>query len=67
MGCHDKRKNFHGTPLCLTGAEYAKGETFINCQACPHALVTVTKLDKDHRWPANSGFVLGHTQCPSVV
>jgi hypothetical protein len=46
MGCHDKRKNFHGTPLCLTGAEYGESKTFVNCQACHMPIVTVPKRDK---------------------
>lgn len=46
MGCHDKRKNSFGTPLCQTGDEYAKEKTFINCQACHMPIVTVPKLEK---------------------
>jgi len=61
MGCHDKRKNFHGTPLCLTGAEYAKGQTFINCQACHMPLVTVPKLDKGEIVPAEFVTVADHS------
>ena len=61
MGCHDKRKNFHGTPLCLTGAEYAKGETFINCQACHMPIVTVPKLKKGKVIPGEFVTVADHT------
>lgn len=61
MGCHDKRKNFHGTPLCLTGAEYAKGETFINCQACHMAIVTVPKLKDDKVVPGEFVTVADHS------
>ncbi len=34
MGCHDRRVNFKGAPLCVTGKEYAKYGTFIACQSC---------------------------------
>lgn len=61
MGCHDKRKNFYGTPLCLTGAEYAKGETFISCQACHMPLVTVPKLDKGEIVPGAFVTVADHS------
>lgn len=61
MGCHDKRKNFHGTPLCLTGAEYAKGETFVNCQACHMAIVTVPKLDKGEIVEGETVTIADHT------
>jgi nitrate/TMAO reductase-like tetraheme cytochrome c subunit len=33
LGCHDQRNNFHGVPLCMTGAEFRQAETF-NCQQC---------------------------------
>jgi len=61
MGCHDKRKNFHGTPLCLTGAEYAEAKTFINCQACHMAIVTVPKLKKGQVVPGEFVTVADHT------
>ncbi len=61
MGCHDKRKNFHGTPLCLTGAEYDKGKTFINCQGCHMAIVTVPKLEKGKVVPGEFVTVADHT------
>ncbi|MES9971801.1 MAG: cytochrome c family protein [Candidatus Thiodiazotropha sp.] len=32
MGCHDKRNNPHGVPLCQTGNEYAGSN--VNCQSC---------------------------------
>ena len=60
MGCHDKRKNFHGTPLCLTGAEYAKGETFINCQACHMPIVTVPKLKDGQVLPGEFVTIADH-------
>jgi hypothetical protein len=34
MGCHDQRNNPNDIPLCMTGAEYSQGDTFVNCQAC---------------------------------
>lgn len=61
MGCHDKRKNFHGTPLCLTGAEYAKGETFINCQACHMSIVKVPKMKDGQVVPGEFVSVADHT------
>lgn len=60
MGCHDKRKNFHGTPLCLTGAEYAKGKTFINCQGCHMPIVTVPKLKDGQVLPGEFVTVAEH-------
>jgi hypothetical protein len=44
MGCHEKRSNFHGTPLCRTGNEYRDSKNFIACQACHMSIVTVPKL-----------------------
>lgn len=61
MGCHDKRKNFHGTPLCLTGAEYATGETFINCQSCHMAIVTVPKRKDGKLVPDEFVSIADHT------
>ena len=34
MGCHDRRNNFHGVPLCATGTEIADSKSFIACQSC---------------------------------
>lgn len=34
MGCHDRRKNFHGVPLCATGTEIADSKSFVACQSC---------------------------------
>lgn len=34
LGCHDRRVNFKGAPLCATGNEYQKFSTFIACQSC---------------------------------
>lgn len=44
MGCHEKRSNFHGTPLCRTGNEYRAAKNFVSCQACHMAIVTVPKI-----------------------
>jgi hypothetical protein len=44
MGCHEKRSNFHGTPLCSTGHEYTESGSSVNCQACHMAVVTVPKM-----------------------
>jgi len=34
MGCHDKRNNSHGTPLCATGDEYAQSKAQVDCLSC---------------------------------
>ncbi len=34
LGCHDKRNNAHGVPLCATGDEYVAGRTHVSCQSC---------------------------------
>ena len=34
LGCHDKRNNSHGVPLCSTGDEYVHGKTHVSCQSC---------------------------------
>lgn len=34
MGCHDRRENFKGAPLCVTGDEYNKAGSFVSCQSC---------------------------------
>lgn len=44
MGCHEKRSNFHGTPLCRTGNEYRSSNNFVSCQACHMSIVTVPKM-----------------------
>lgn len=44
MGCHEKRSNAHGTPLCRTGNEYRNAKNFVACQACHMAIVTVPKM-----------------------
>lgn len=44
MGCHDKRSNSHGVPLCATGDEYEISEAKTDCLAC-HMPVNGDKLD----------------------
>ena len=44
MGCHEKRSNAKGTPLCRTGQEYRDTKNFIACQSCHMSIVTVPKL-----------------------
>jgi len=44
MGCHEKRSNAKGTPLCVTGQEYRDSKNFVACQACHMSIVTVPKL-----------------------
>jgi mono/diheme cytochrome c family protein len=34
MGCHDRRNNPQGVPLCITGAEYQTSKSQVNCLAC---------------------------------
>lgn len=34
MGCHDKRNNPHGVPLCATGDEYAMSKSQVGCLSC---------------------------------
>ena len=34
MGCHDKRNNPHGVPLCQTGNEYIASNSQVNCLSC---------------------------------
>lgn len=46
MGCHEKRSNFHGAPLCVTGQEYRDSKSFAPCQSCHMAVVTVPKMEK---------------------
>lgn len=44
MGCHEKRDNAKGAPLCQTGKEYRSGDNFVACQACHMPIVTVPKM-----------------------
>ncbi|RLA19625.1 MAG: cytochrome c family protein [Gammaproteobacteria bacterium] len=34
MGCHDKRSNAHGVPLCATGDEYIASNAKADCLSC---------------------------------
>ncbi len=34
MGCHDKRNNSHGVPLCATGDEYIASNAQVDCLSC---------------------------------
>jgi hypothetical protein len=44
MGCHDKRSNAHGVPLCNTGQEYKVSKSNVDCLSC-HMPVTNGKVD----------------------
>lgn len=61
MGCHEQRNNSFGTPLCITGAEYAKGGSFTNCQACHMPNVTVPKLHNGQPIPGQFVTIADHT------
>lgn len=39
MGCHDKRNNSHGVPLCATGNEYMVSKSDVTCQYCHMPMV----------------------------
>lgn len=39
MGCHDKRNNPHGVPLCATGNEYMVSKSDVTCQYCHMPMV----------------------------
>lgn len=34
MGCHDRRNNANGVPLCVTGDEIMASDTGVSCQSC---------------------------------
>ncbi len=61
MGCHEKRANSHGTPLCRTGNEYRAGKNFVACQSCHMAIVTVPKLDKGKAVPGEFVSIADHS------
>ncbi|MGD2118487.1 MAG: cytochrome c family protein [Chromatiales bacterium] len=61
MGCHEKRKNFHGTPLCRTGNEYRDTKNFVSCQACHMSIVTVPKMDKGQVVPGEYVSIPDHS------
>ncbi len=61
MGCHEKRKNFHGTPLCRTGDEYRDSKNFVSCQACHMAIVTVPKMKDGKVVPGETVTIPDHS------
>ena len=61
MGCHEKRNNFHGTPLCRTGEEYRSTDNFVACQACHMAIVTVPKMKDGQVVPGQSVTIPDHS------
>ena len=61
MGCHEKRANAHGTPLCRTGDEYRSGKNFVACQACHMSVVTVPKLQDGQVVPGEFVTIADHT------
>ena len=61
MGCHEKRNNFHGTPLCRTGDEYEASKSFVNCQACHMAIVTVPKMKDGKVVPGETVTIPDHS------
>ena len=61
MGCHEKRSNFHGTPLCRTGNEYRAAKNFVSCQACHMAIVTVPKIKDGNVVPGEFVSIPDHT------
>lgn len=34
LGCHAKRNNMHGVPVCATGDEYKASKSSVSCQSC---------------------------------
>lgn len=61
MGCHEKRQNFHGTPLCRTGDEYRDSKNFVSCQACHMAIVTVPKMKDGKVVPGETVTIPDHS------
>ena len=61
MGCHEKRSNFHGTPLCRTGHEYRSTENFVACQACHMSIVEVPKLKDGIPVPGQTVVIPDHS------
>lgn len=61
MGCHEKRANSHGTPLCRTGNEYRTGENFVSCQACHMSIVTVPKMKDGKVVPGETVSIPDHS------
>lgn len=52
LGCHDRRNNFKGVPLCATGTEIEDSKSSVSCQSCHMA-----KTNKGH---ANHNMGGGH-------
>ena len=61
MGCHEKRSNMKGTPLCRTGNEYREAKNFVSCQACHMAIVTVPKMQKGEVVPGEYVSIADHS------
>ena len=61
MGCHEKRSNFHGTPLCQTGDEYEASGSFVNCQSCHMAIVKVPKMKNGQVVPGEFVSIADHS------
>ncbi len=56
MGCHDKRNNSHGTPLCATGDEYAQSTAQVDCLSC-HMPVSNDRADHSMGGGHNMGML----------
>jgi len=61
MGCHEKRANAHGTPLCRTGDEYRASNNFVSCQACHMAVVTVPRMKEGKVVPGEFVSIADHS------
>ena len=61
MGCHEKRSNPHGTPLCRTGNEYRSAKNFVSCQACHMSIVTVPKMKDGVVVPGETVSIADHS------
>lgn len=60
LGCHEKRNNFNGVPLCITGQEYESAKGMVNCQACHMGIVSVPKLKNGQVVPGEFVTVADH-------
>jgi nitrate/TMAO reductase-like tetraheme cytochrome c subunit len=61
MGCHEKRANAHGTPLCRTGNEYRDSNNFVSCQACHMAVVSVPRMKEGKVVPGEFVSIADHS------
>jgi hypothetical protein len=61
MGCHEKRANGKGAPLCRTGNEYRAAKSFVACQSCHMSIVSVPKLDKGKVVPGKFVNIADHS------